>query len=588
MEKEKTTKETALTKDEKDVIKKADNLTKENKKQNEKQIEKQNDKKVEKQNEKQNEKQIEKQIENQNPKYEIVEKKSNVKSVVIGISVSLVILILIALFCTIFSFLNMNNQKIMKNISIMGIDIQDLTKEEAVNKIKKATEERLTTDLVFKHNEQTVNLIPKEIEFSYDIEQNVENAYQIGRKDNIFLNNFEILSLYLNKKNIKPTVSFNQELYSNIEDQINEYLTDGVRNPHGTIEGNKLIINKGTDGVRVDMEELKNLIINKMISDNYNTDVMEMPVYFGKCNEIDIDKIYKEIYKEPVDASFTKEPFKIIASQNGLDFDCTLDEAKALITGDKESYEIPLKTLYPKVTIDQISNEAFPDELASYSTNYSSSSYNRANNVELAAKKINGIVLMPGEEFSYNQRVGKRTSAAGFREAGAYAGGKVVNTVGGGICQVSSTLYNAVLRANLEVLDRSNHMFAVGYVPIGTDATVSWGAPDFKFKNNRSYPIKIVTSTSKRNVYIKILGLKEEGDYEVQIISYRTGTIPYKTTYTKDESLQPGETKVIQKGSNGARSVTYKVLKKNGKEESRILVSKDVYDPHNEIIAIGE
>ena len=131
---------------------------------------------------------------------------------------------------------------------------------------------------------------------------------------------------------------------------------------------------------------------------------------------------------------------------------------------------------------------------------------------------------MPGEEFSYNQSVGRRTTSAGFREAGAYSGGKVVNSVGGGICQVSSTLYNVVLRANLEVTDRSNHMFAVGYVPIGTDATVSWGAPDFKFKNNRTYPIKIVASTSKRNVYIKIMGLKEENDYEVQIISYRTVT----------------------------------------------------------------
>ena len=470
----------------------------------------------------------------------------------------------------------------------MGIDIQDLTKEEAINKIKETTEERLTTDIVFKHNDQTVNLIPKEIEFSYNIEQNVENAYEIGRKDNIFLNNFEILSLYFNKKDIKPTVSFNQDLYSNIEDQINEYLTDGVRNPHGTIEGNKLIINKGTDGIKVDMNELKNLIINKMISENYNNDVIEMPVYYGKCNEIDIEKIHKEVYKAPVDASFTKEPYKIVSAQNGLDFDCTIEEAKALITGDKDSYEIPLKVLYPSVTNDQISQEAFPDELASYSTNYSSSSYNRANNVELAAKKINGIVLMPGEEFSYNQSVGKRTTSAGFREAGAYSGGKVVNSVGGGICQVSSTLYNAVLRANLEVTDRSNHMFAVGYVPIGTDATVSWGAPDFKFKNNRTYPIKIVTSTSKRNVYVKILGLKEENDYEVQIISYRTGSIPYKTTYTKDSSLEPGETKVIQKGSNGAHSVTYKVLKKNGKEESRVLVSRDTYDPHNEVIAIGE
>lgn len=112
---------------------------------------------------------------------------------------------------------------------------------------------------------------------------------------------------------------------------------------------------------------------------------------------------------------------------------------------------------------------------------------------------------MPGQSFSYNQTVGKRTIAAGFKVAGVYANGEVTEGVGGGICQVSSTLYNSVLLSNLEVVERHNHSFNPGYVPAGQDATVSWGGPDFKFKNNRSYPVRIVASVSGGTITVQIL-----------------------------------------------------------------------------------
>ena len=131
-------------------------------------------------------------------------------------------------------------------------------------------------------------------------------------------------------------------------------------------------------------------------------------------------------------------------------------------------------------------------------------------------------------------------------------------------------------------------MFNVGYVPIGTDATVSWGAPDFKFKNSRSYPIKIVTSNYNKRLTVTIYGLKEDNEYSVEIVSYQTGTVPFRTTYVTDNSLASGQTKVIQSGSNGATSVAYRILKQNGVEVSRQLLSKDTYSPHNQIIARGQ
>lgn len=541
MEKEKTSKESAQTKDENKYLEKAENI----------------------------------------------EKKSK-KPLIIGLSIAGGVLVLVALFCVIFSLININNNKILKNISIMGLNVENLTKEEANKKLNNLVKDRLETDIVFKHNDQSFTLLPKEIEFNYNFEKAVDEAYDIGRDGNILQNNFVILGQYFKQQNIVPEISINQELYGNIENQINENLTDGVKNPDYTIEGNKLTVTVGKDGYKVKMKELKESVINKLIQTEYSDETIEIPVEEAKCKDIDVEEIHKEVYKEPVDASYTKDPFEIHASENGMDFSISVEEAKALITGDKESYVIPVKTLYPKVTTDQIGTEAFPNLLASYSSNYSSSNYNRSTNVALATSKINGIVLMPGKSFSYNGTVGQRTLRAGFKEAGAYANGEVTTAVGGGICQVSSTLYNAVLRANLEVTNRTNHMFQVGYVPIGTDATVSWGAPDFQFKNNRNYPIKIVATTAGKNVYIKIFGLKEDNDYDVEILSYRTGTIPFNTTYTSDPSLGEGQTKVVQNGSNGATSVTYKILKRNGQEVSRELVSRDRYQPHNQVIAKGE
>ena len=176
-----------------------------------------------------------------------------------------------------------------------------------------------------------------------------------------------------------------------------------------------------------------------------------------------------------------------------------MEEAKKLIQEDKEEYEIPLKITQAKKKLSDLGEEAFSDQLATFSTIYDASATNRAYNVELATKKINGTIIRPGETFSYNKTVGSRTIEAGWKEGTAYISGKVVPSVGGGVCQVSSTLYNAALLANLEITERTNHTFTVDYVAASRDATVYYGSLDFCFKNTRKYPIKIV-ATAKNGV----------------------------------------------------------------------------------------
>ena len=194
---------------------------------------------------------------------------------------------------------------------------------------------------------------------------------------------------------------------------------------------------------------------------------------------------------------------------------------------------------------------------------------------------------MPGETFSYNKTVGSRTIEAGWKEGTAYISGKVVPSVGGGVCQVSSTLYNTALLANLDITERTNHTFTVDYVAASRDATVYYGSLDFCFKNSRSYPIKIVASAKNGVCKISIMGIREEIEYEVIIQSKITSYIGNTTVYKEDPTLPIGKEKVEQIGFAGCRSEGYKILKRNGKIVSQTLLSKDTYSPQEKIVRRG-
>ncbi|MBO5478125.1 MAG: VanW family protein [Clostridia bacterium] len=306
--------------------------------------------------------------------------------------------------------------------------------------------------------------------------------------------------------------------------------------------------------------------------------MIKIPTKEQQPDTIDLNKIRNEIYKEAKDAYYTQSPFTIYPHVDGVDFGMSIEEAQNLINNSQEeTVIIPLKITVPNVTTNQIGTEAFPDLLATYSTTFSTSNTNRTTNIKLASNKINGVVLLPGEEFSYNKVVGQRTAAAGYKSAPVYVNGKVENGIGGGICQVSSTLYNTALRANLEIIKRSNHRFATGYVPLSTDATVSWGGPEFIFKNSRKYPVKIVSQINGGKITVSIYGCKEEVEYEVVIQSQTLQTIPSKTVYRTNTSLPKGTKKTVQKGHGGYKSRAYRILKLNGTIVSKQLLSTDTY-----------
>lgn len=520
------------------------------------------------------------------------EKKGNEKkkSFFVIMTVSIIAIILIIL-SVIFALININNEKILENISIMGIDVSNMTQEEAKSAVEEVVNKKLEEELVLKKDDYETSMTAQQINSTFDIDTAVSEAYNIGRDGNIITNNYGILFTWAFGKNIDCNLNYNEESLNKKIEDISSKLPNSVVQSSYYIEDENLIIVKGKDGLKIKNDELKSEIIEQISNINEKYSIINIPTEEAKPDDINLEEIRNEIYKEPQDAYVSKNEetgkTEVHTEVNGVDFAISMEEAEEILSEDKDEYTIPLEIKIPENTLEDLGEEAFPDELGTYTTRYDPSNKNRSNNIAISAEKIDGTIVLPGETFSYNQVVGERTIAEGYKEAGAYAGGRVVQDVGGGICQTSSTLYNAALYANLEIVDRSNHQFLTSYVSAGRDATVAWGSIDFQFKNNRSYPIKIEATAKNGVCTMSIYGIKEETEYEVIIQSVVLSYIPYTTKYENDSSLAEGEEVVEQSGYTGCTSEAYKILKLNGEVVSKTLLSKDTYDPMTRIIRRG-
>lgn len=303
----------------------------------------------------------------------------------------------------------------------------------------------------------------------------------------------------------------------------------------------EITIIKGSTVVSIDEDSIYNLVAKAIREGNF-TELNYTPQYTATVDSFDFETLHEEIFIDPKDAFYDKETGKVHQSETGRNFD--VKEAERLWEKAQlgDTVIIPLEIQEPKVTTEMLEASLFANCLAQKTTSLGGSSSSRINNIKLACNSINNLVLNPGETFSYNETLGQRTAAAGYQAAGAYANGEVVNELGGGICQVSSTLYYCTLYANLDIVERYCHYFGVNYLPAGLDATVSWGGPDFKFKNSRNYPIKIEAYVDSGSVAVKIWGTDTDGSYvEMQVDSWNTsngfGTQSYRFIYDKDGKL---------------------------------------------------
>lgn len=512
--------------------------------------------------------------------------KEHNKTIWIVLITIAILIILVALFSTIFAVINIKSDKVLKGITINEIDISELTKEQAIEKLNNIYGTRAEQQIYLTHGEYETSVTYEALEVKYQIQDAVNEAYNVGRSGNVIQNNFEILKTWKQGKNIKLNITLDTDMINQIGQNINNSIDDAVVQPSYYVEkaDAQLIITAGKKGVKVDEEQLL-ADIYKVLNEESEEEKIEIPMSEDTPDKIDINKIHEEVYKEVKDAYYTSNPFTVYPEEEGIDFD--VEQANTIIAEEKEEYIIPLKITKPSKTVKDIGTEAFPDLLATFSTKYNAGNAGRTTNLRLAANKINGTVLLPNEEFSYNAVVGERTISAGYKMAATYSNGAVVDGLGGGICQISSTLYDAVVMANLKITTRRNHQFVTSYVPAGKDATVVWGSQDFKFVNSRKYPVRITATVQGGVATVQVWGIKEEVEYDISIETKKIATIAPTTQYVQDPSLASGQQKVVQAGSDGRKVEAYKVMKLNGQVVSTTLLSRDTYNAMKRIVHVG-
>lgn len=243
-----------------------------------------------------------------------------------------------------------------------------------------------------------------------------------------------------------------------------------------------------------------------------------------------------------------------------------------------------LREAQPRITLDEL--KPITATLASFSTPLGGSSRNRVHNIELACRAVDGTVLMPGDVFSYNDTVGPRVPSAGFREAPVIIKGELQKGTGGGICQVSSTLYNTALLADLEIVRRTHHAFPVHYLPAGRDATVVDRAIDFKFKNRLEHPIAIDAKVAGRRVVFSIYGHPDD-KRQVEIATSGVSRVGASVRTVSDARLPKGR-RVVEKAAKDGRRVTVtRIVKKDGAVIRREVVSRDYYRSFPGVVRVG-
>ena len=355
-------------------------------------------------------------------------------------------------------------------------------------------------------------------------------------------------------------------------------------------------------GYKLNLEDVVNSAYSYGRSDNvfYNyIDILKAAIFKknflakadinnSKREEV-ILNIGNKIFKKPLDAHpIIKSDGSVTIKDSEIGRYMDLNEAKELINLDilhEEKIELPVYKTEPKIYSNYY--EGINKKLGDFETDYSSSIKNRKENIRLAASKFNNMKLNPDDEISFNDVVGEISEETGFKNATVIVGGEYEDGIGGGICQVSTTLYNSLVLSDLEITERHNHSRPIHYVDLGTDAAVARGYKDLKFKNNTNNPILILAEANGEKLNFKILGNSSDRDYEIKIVPELLDTVSPGVDTVYSDALPEGESTVKESGAKGYSYKTYKEIIKNGEVVDKKEISKSYYLPKDKVVVVG-
>ncbi len=480
------------------------------------------------------------------------------------------------------------NDSIFPGVSAGKISLSGKTEAEAVEAIDDFANRNFSDVKINVNIEDfgTVIADGKYLEVKLSSEETARAAYAIGHEGSFGKRIGDVVAALFGARKVPLTVAIAEDIKDELFADVSKYDIAPVDGAY-TIEDDKLILHPRSDGKMVDKEEFFRDLSERFISGDMSD--MNISRKVAPSVALDIDKVYSEVHKEVADAYLEKgeDGNRIVPHVLGMDFD--LEAAREKYNANPDSViEIPLTITEPKIYTKHLEVNLFKYELVEVETHFSPKKVNRTANVRLAAKLINGTILNPGEEFSYNKTVGPRTRERGFLEAGVFASGEVVDGIGGGICQVSSTLYMAALRADMKITERRNHAFYVDYAPKGEDATVVWGAIDFRFVNTSKYPIKIVATSKNNYIRIQLMGTEPDEVRTVKLTKKTHSTSPFPTREKPTDTLALGKREVTQEGQPAVSMTVYRnVYDKKGKLIESYVENTSKYKPMPEIVLVG-
>lgn len=434
----------------------------------------------------------------------------------------------IAGIVTLFAKDNFGNKNLIcDGVSIGSLDVGGLTKEQAQKKVDDYIADRQQQKLIITVQDNQIEVTAAEAGLEIAEGDYAAEALQIGKKGNLWEKFQEIRRAEAGKRNIALETKVNEDtLKSFVETKCSVYDIK-AKDSRLKFKNGALKATKSREGLEVQTDTTMKAIQKTLLG--------------KKAEDADTLKVTADV--EVTEPKFTQEE----ASQ------CT-------------------------------------DLLGKYSTTYATYQVERSSNVATAAGRINGTVIYPGKTFSTVKVIKDRTEANGYKAAPEYSSGKVVSGIGGGVCQVSTTLYNAVLNAELKVVERSPHSMVVGYVPVSRDAAISGDYKDFKFKNNTDYPVYIMGSASGGILSFRVYGHEtREAGREISFESEVTDTIqPGEEVVTEDPTLPAGYRSVTQSAHVGYKAKLWKIVKVNGVQTDKVQVNTSAYNASPQYVTVGK
>ncbi len=384
-----------------------------------------------------------------------------------------------------------------------------------------------------------------------DSEASAEAAYRVGREGGYFQRMGEVLTAMFGGQNVPLDVTLDENSLSDFVDDVYGEIHYDPTQPSWEVNKKDatLVVDTGKPGLDFDKDTVFQALSERIT--NINFDGYEIETYSLPQDKPDAAKIAKDVNCEPENAKADTETGEVVDAVTGVEVS-EKAIADAIGDGTEQTYTIPVKLTKAELSGSDLEKVLFRDVLAQTTTMYNSGDSGRTTNVSLTAQACDGTILNPGDEFSYNTIVGERTPERGYQKATIFVSGESVEDYGGGACQSSSTIYMAVLRADLKVTERRSHQFQISYTPISQDATVAWGSQDFKFVNDTDYPIKLTMDMGGGSLTCTIYGTKT-ADKEVSLYSesYTSGEYKYATLY-KTVTVN-GETKTTVENTSAYR-----------------------------------